>query len=107
MLVNTDTVGGFWGTDNFGSILMNGTTVAQLFNTDPNNFNQLHAFSFTPQFGVNTLEVLLADTGPFRIDGFAGNVPEPSTWAMMILGFCGIGFMAHRKRKNGLALAAA
>jgi PEP-CTERM motif-containing protein len=35
-----------------------------------------------------------------------GGVPEPSTWAMMILGFCGIGFMAIRKRKNGLALAA-
>jgi hypothetical protein len=33
-------------------------------------------------------------------------VPEPSTWAMMMLGFAGIGFMAIRKRKNGLALAA-
>jgi hypothetical protein len=30
-------------------------------------------------------------------------VPEPSTWAMMILGFFGVGFMAYRK-KNGLAL---
>ena len=28
-------------------------------------------------------------------------VPEPSTWAMMILGFCGIGFMTYR-RKNGV-----
>jgi hypothetical protein len=25
-------------------------------------------------------------------------VPEPSTWAMMILGFCGLGFMASRRR---------
>jgi len=25
-------------------------------------------------------------------------VPEPSTWAMMILGFLGVGFMAYRKR---------
>jgi hypothetical protein len=25
-------------------------------------------------------------------------VPEPSTWAMMILGFCGLGFLAHRRR---------
>jgi hypothetical protein len=31
-------------------------------------------------------------------------VPEPSTWAMMILGFAGIGFAAYRKRK-GAALA--
>jgi hypothetical protein len=34
------------------------------------------------------------------------SVPEPSTWAMMILGFAGIGFMAYRKRKNGLAFRA-
>jgi hypothetical protein len=33
-----------------------------------------------------------------------GAVPEPSTWAMMILGFAGVGFMAYRKRKNGLAI---
>ena len=32
-------------------------------------------------------------------------VPEPSTWAMMILGFAGIGFMAYRRRKSA-ALAA-
>jgi hypothetical protein len=25
-------------------------------------------------------------------------VPEPSTWAMMILGFCGLGFIAYRKK---------
>jgi hypothetical protein len=103
---STDTVSGLWGTDNFGSILVNGATVAQLFNTDVNNFNQLHAFSFTPLFGLNTLEVMLTDTGPptaFRIDGFAGSVPEPSTWAMMILGFAGIGFMAYRRKQNGTA----
>ena len=33
-------------------------------------------------------------------------VPEPSTWAMMILGFAGVGFMAYR-RKNAMALNAA
>jgi hypothetical protein len=101
---SADTVGGSWGTDNFGSIVVNGTTVAQLFNTDPNNFNQLHPFSFTPGIGVNTLEVILTDTGPptaFRIDGFAGPVPEPSTWAMMILGFVGIGLMAYRRKRQG------
>jgi hypothetical protein len=32
-------------------------------------------------------------------------VPEPSTWAMMILGFAGIGFMAYR-RKSKPALVA-
>jgi hypothetical protein len=34
-------------------------------------------------------------------------VPEPSTWAMMILGFAGVGFMAYRRSRKdqGLALA--
>jgi PEP-CTERM motif len=31
-------------------------------------------------------------------------VPEPSTWAMMILGFLGLGFVAHR-RKNAVRFA--
>jgi hypothetical protein len=33
----------------------------------------------------------------FTID--VASVPEPSTWAMMILGFCGLGYMACRRRK--------
>jgi hypothetical protein len=28
-------------------------------------------------------------------------VPEPSTWAMLILGFAGVGFMAYRKNRSG------
>jgi hypothetical protein len=28
-------------------------------------------------------------------------VPEPSTWAMMILGFMGVGFMAYRRKSQG------
>jgi hypothetical protein len=28
----------------------------------------------------------------------AASVPEPSTWAMMLLGFCGLGFMFHGRR---------
>jgi hypothetical protein len=33
-------------------------------------------------------------------------VPEPSTWAMMILGFCGIGFMAYRRKAKPALMAA-
>ena len=33
-------------------------------------------------------------------------VPEPSTWAMMILGFAGVGFMAYRRRRQATAIAA-
>jgi hypothetical protein len=47
---------------------------------------------FTP-FGAGTLTLESSlNTMPA--------VPEPSTWAMMILGFCGLGFMAYRKRTS-------
>jgi hypothetical protein len=33
-------------------------------------------------------------------------VPEPSTWAMMILGFVGVGFMAYRRNSKPALMAA-
>lgn len=30
----------------------------------------------------------------------AGPVPEPSTWAMMIIGFAGVGFLTYRRRNQ-------
>jgi hypothetical protein len=47
------------------------------------------------------------------LDGLSGSggrlnllssVPEPSTWAMMLLGFAGVGFMTYRRKQNGPAL---
>jgi PEP-CTERM motif len=35
----------------------------------------------------------------------ASAVPEPSTWAMMILGFVGIGTMTYRRRKSAMLAA--
>jgi PEP-CTERM motif len=46
----------------------------------------------------------IIDTGFSNLS--VGTVPEPSTWAMLLLGFAGIGFMACRS-KNKLALKAA
>lgn len=37
---------------------------------------------------------------------FTAAVPELSTWAMMILGFAGIGFMAYRRKSKPALLAA-
>jgi hypothetical protein len=42
--------------------------------------------------------------GNDAIQGQISGVPEPSTWAMMILGFSGVGFMAYRRK---LAMGAA
>ena len=35
-----------------------------------------------------------------------GAVPEPSTWAMLLLGFAGIGFMAYRRKSKPTLIAA-
>jgi hypothetical protein len=40
------------------------------------------------------------------VGGMTGAVPEPSTWAMMIFGFAGIGFMAYRRTSKPLMMAA-
>jgi hypothetical protein len=33
-------------------------------------------------------------------------VPEPSTWAMMLLGFAGLGFAGYRKSHKAVSIAA-
>jgi PEP-CTERM motif len=45
-----------------------------------------------------------ADQGTLGV--FVLAVPEPSTWAMMILGFVGVGFMGYRRSRKSLAVAA-
>ncbi|MBT1511777.1 PEPxxWA-CTERM sorting domain-containing protein [Bradyrhizobium sp. SRL28] len=58
----------------------------------------------TKKVASKTLSVL-------RLEGelMAAAVPEPSTWAMMILGFAGVGYMTYRRTRKdqSLALAAA
>jgi len=43
------------------------------------------------------IQALDASTDPSRV----GGVPEPTTWAMMVIGFAGLGLVAYR-RKAGL-----
>jgi hypothetical protein len=47
----------------------------------------------------------VAETGNFQFATVAPAVPEPSTWAMMILGFAGIGAMTYRRRKTVMLAA--
>ena len=43
----------------------------------------------------------------FTYNGTLGSIPEPSTYAMLLLGFVGLGFAGYRKaRGGGMALAA-
>lgn len=106
-------ISGLWGVDNSAEIFLNGhdTGIGLVFGFPA--FEQLHPFTIntTAWFladAVNTLSFVVNDAGPplgLRVDGLTsaagaiGAVPEPSTWAMMILGFAGIGFMTYRRRK--------
>jgi hypothetical protein len=98
-------------------------TLAFLSDTETNNLtpvpqgNGQHedltetgSFQIPQNDGPFTLQAKHGDftdsyTFQFRSD-FVESVPEPSTWAMMILGFAGVGFMAYR-RKNKMAFRVA
>lgn len=87
----------------------------QVIYTGPGSGSQ---FAGWTAFGANTFFQTGANTLEFDLVNYAqaggGNpaginvqfltaaVPEPSTWAMMILGFLGVGFVAYR-RKSGMA----
>ncbi len=53
-------------------------------------------FTFTGTYTV----VEDSGSGTFNV----ANVPEPSTWAMMVLGFAGMGFMAYRRKSKPAAV---
>ncbi len=55
--------------------------------------------------------VLSIPTNPDSANGFFGpnisaSVPEPSTWAMLMLGFAGLGVAGYRASRKSVALAA-
>jgi hypothetical protein len=93
------------------------TTDITLFWTDSLNisssvtFQDVSTNGLTPSLGIQSLDgEILKSVRIFDADGFTqlkqfafggsavGAVPEPATWAMMILGFVGVGFMAYRRK---------
>ncbi|MBN8988325.1 MAG: PEP-CTERM sorting domain-containing protein [Rhizobiales bacterium] len=53
--------------------------------------------TFTSQNAISTFNIPEIE---FRVAA----VPEPSTWAMMILGFVGVGFMAYRRKSKSVSM---
>ena len=49
----------------------------------------------------------LATGGLVGAEAAAGVVPEPSTWAMIMLGFAGLGLMGYRTKRASAAATAA
>jgi hypothetical protein len=90
------------------SFLFDGTTYVNV-NPVPNQGWTEYSFDVTAT-GHDTFSVdFFNDPSYDGLDSFAvtnvtSAVPEPSTWAMMILGFFGVGFMAYRRKQNEPAL---
>jgi hypothetical protein len=76
--------------------------------SSPTSGNYAVAYGTGNPYGAGTALSAGADIGLGQYDltfrtysdtGFTGAVPEPSSWAMMILGFAGVGYMTYRRRK--------
>ena len=106
----TAMITGRWGTDNSGSILLNGANTG----IPTNSFGVLSNFSLSSGFvtGVNTLDFVVTDSGAptaLRVDDLAGTatavsaVPEPETYALLLAGLGVLGFAARRRKQKAAA----
>jgi hypothetical protein len=60
-------------------------------------------FFGTDQLASVVTLYLVDEDGKFSTTTFTAAVPEPATWAMMILGFVGLGLVARYRRRTALA----
>jgi hypothetical protein len=92
--------------ETFFSVDWNGQTIAGSQLTDPNSNSIYQLFSFlVTGTGSDTLTIHAWDHPSYialddvsLVANVNGAVPEPATWAMMLIGFGGIGFAMRRKR---------
>jgi hypothetical protein len=123
-VVSADIVAGTYGTftnvvsgSNFGSdylvVLSNSNyqfdlvldTKSSLFSGGGATIDSSHSY-FTPN-GFPCFDSVVCGSGaPFSGTLTISAVPEPSTWAMMIIGFAGLGFLGYRRSQNSVAMAA-
>jgi len=85
-----------------GPLYQNSENLSFGFLGGPINFNPNAS-------GIYTIDLKLFDSQDHQLGNVwiqVNAVPEPSTWAMLILGFAGIGFMAYRRKSQPAALAA-
>jgi hypothetical protein len=82
-----------------------------VFQLDATQANQLDALlasiSGTEKFTLNA-SFSNVSGGPDAIQvGLLAAVPEPSTWALMVLGFFGLGFIAYRRKDERIGFRVA
>ena len=84
----------------------------QVFNFSNSLGNGSNFFGFQGTQGETIKSISLTfagggvdDVRQIRLDeSITTAVPEPSSWAMMILGFAGVGFLAYRRRSGAATL---
>jgi hypothetical protein len=67
---------------------------SQTFATTP-GVEYVYTFTYINTFGGTPTALLVTTTG-----SAVGSVPEPSTWAMLLLGFAGLGFVGYRRSRR-------
>jgi hypothetical protein len=87
-----------------GTFFSAGTDPLHSFSTDQTGpVSDSNPFSMTIWAQANlTAGAILLDRGQGEVK-VASAVPEPATWAMLLLGFAGVGFMAYRRRNQNTA----
>jgi len=50
--------------------------------------------------GFKNGDVIIAHTEAFATAGLAGGIPEPATWAMMLIGFASVGISMRNRRRS-------
>jgi hypothetical protein len=102
--------GGQWTIDDAGTLTLNGHVLSTLSGGSWTSLNPFTAASSDFVAGRNTLVMQTTNADDFidaaRLQGdVVYAVPEPATWAMLILGVGMIGAVA-RRRREGLFIAA-
>jgi hypothetical protein len=79
--------------------LMSGTSQGvDITLSGANDSYKYYAFGLAPNLPSADNVLLVSIDGTAPPSGVNPGVPEASTWAMMILGFCGVGFIAYRRK---------
>jgi hypothetical protein len=94
------------GTFEYGINAMNAATGATSLVFTVTDTNALSTSSFTASTGADNGKASFFGADIVSANGKTGNVgsgiaspvPEASTWAMMIMGFLGVGFLAYRRK---------
>ncbi len=98
------------GTPNTVTAMIDGTPISALISANNNLDTTLStvAGSFVASSNLSTIKFYVS--GPtYSIDPIIDNVsvssavPEPSTWAMMLIGFVGLGLMSRKRRIEATA----